>query len=484
MGDLDRGRARARPRRSTCTATSTPPPARRTACSGWPRCAWPRATARRRERLLQRALPLARWSVISMHLLQRIYGTMIAAAPDRGRRARVVDQAEATLGETDHCLFCDVMLAVPAAIACADVGDLDDARRHLAPPRSPPPGGRAPPGRRAPSGGAGPRRAGRGRPRQLRGALGARGRTLRAGRSHPGCGSLPGVRGRCDQRLSETESACRLCFVIQANASDSDVVLIMMVHVPPLEAGPTSTPGRTLMRRPPRTAAGALAAALAFGAGSPVAAAAGHIDPAKPGHVKVQKSDKGSQKPAAAPRDLARTEARLVKGGEGEPHRPHRGPRRRRAGQRGGRPGRPHRAGDGSSVQAPASALDLRSVRKAVKDIRPQNYDKVINDLRHAARLAAAITEARAALEGEPAAPVLELEVAQAALDAAVAKALLITASSSKDELRAVKADLQAAQTTFGIVRDHLDGLSDDGSDDESQEEPVEDEPVVDPVLP
>ena len=46
-----------------------------------------RAEARR---LLQRALPLARWSVIAMHLLQRIYGTMIIAAadprPPRGRR--------------------------------------------------------------------------------------------------------------------------------------------------------------------------------------------------------------------------------------------------------------------------------------------------------------------------------------------------------------------------------------------------------------
>ena len=44
----------------------------------------------------------------------------------------MVDRAEATMGEADHCPFCDVMLAVPAAIACADVGDLDAARRHLA----------------------------------------------------------------------------------------------------------------------------------------------------------------------------------------------------------------------------------------------------------------------------------------------------------------------------------------------------------------
>jgi DNA-binding SARP family transcriptional activator/tetratricopeptide (TPR) repeat protein len=84
------------------------------------------------QRLLHQALPLARWSVVSMHLLQRVYGTMIAAAPDAVSARAVVDQAEATLGEKDRCHFCAVMLAVPAAIACADVGDLDAARRHLA----------------------------------------------------------------------------------------------------------------------------------------------------------------------------------------------------------------------------------------------------------------------------------------------------------------------------------------------------------------
>ena len=36
------------------------------------------------------------------------------------------------MGEADGCPFCSVMLAVPAAIACADVGDVDDAHRHLA----------------------------------------------------------------------------------------------------------------------------------------------------------------------------------------------------------------------------------------------------------------------------------------------------------------------------------------------------------------
>lgn len=83
-------------------------------------------------RLLQRALPLARWSVVAAHLLQRIYGTMIAAAPTPAAARAVVDRAQATLGETDRCEFCVVMFAVPAAMACADFGDVEDARRYLA----------------------------------------------------------------------------------------------------------------------------------------------------------------------------------------------------------------------------------------------------------------------------------------------------------------------------------------------------------------
>jgi hypothetical protein len=82
--------------------------------------------------LLQQALPLARWSIIALHLLQRIYGTMIAAAPDPATARAVVDRAESTLGINDACPFCSVMLSVPATIACADSGDLDHAREHLA----------------------------------------------------------------------------------------------------------------------------------------------------------------------------------------------------------------------------------------------------------------------------------------------------------------------------------------------------------------
>jgi tetratricopeptide (TPR) repeat protein len=82
-------------------------------------------------RLLHKALPLARWSVISLHLMQRIYGTMIEAADTAAEARAVVDMAEATMSETDRCPFCAVMLAVPAAIACANAGDVDTARRYL-----------------------------------------------------------------------------------------------------------------------------------------------------------------------------------------------------------------------------------------------------------------------------------------------------------------------------------------------------------------
>lgn len=83
-------------------------------------------------RLLQRALPLARWSALSLHLLQRVYGTMILAAPDADTARSIVDRAESALGTEDRCQFCDIMLAVPATMACASVGDIEHARRHLA----------------------------------------------------------------------------------------------------------------------------------------------------------------------------------------------------------------------------------------------------------------------------------------------------------------------------------------------------------------
>jgi tetratricopeptide (TPR) repeat protein len=81
--------------------------------------------------LLERALPLARWSLVSKHLIQRVYGTMISAAPDPVAALEVVAQAEVVVVDIDRCGLCDVMLAVPSAIACADGGELDRARGYL-----------------------------------------------------------------------------------------------------------------------------------------------------------------------------------------------------------------------------------------------------------------------------------------------------------------------------------------------------------------
>jgi tetratricopeptide (TPR) repeat protein len=79
--------------------------------------------------LLQRALPLARWAIFGRCLLPRIYGTMIDAAGDPDEAVAVVERAEATLGVDEQCPFCGIMLAVPAARACAAAGDLPGARR-------------------------------------------------------------------------------------------------------------------------------------------------------------------------------------------------------------------------------------------------------------------------------------------------------------------------------------------------------------------
>ena len=56
---------------------------------------------------------------------------MIMAAPGPEAARAVVDRAESTLVKEDSCIFCSIMLAVPAAQACADMGDLEEARRHI-----------------------------------------------------------------------------------------------------------------------------------------------------------------------------------------------------------------------------------------------------------------------------------------------------------------------------------------------------------------
>lgn len=84
------------------------------------------------ERLLRRALPLARWSPLARHLLQRIYGTLIAAAPDTQSAMAVLGEALGVMDAGTSCLSCQIMVAVPASIACAEAGRLDDAAAFLA----------------------------------------------------------------------------------------------------------------------------------------------------------------------------------------------------------------------------------------------------------------------------------------------------------------------------------------------------------------
>jgi DNA-binding winged helix-turn-helix (wHTH) protein/tetratricopeptide (TPR) repeat protein len=81
--------------------------------------------------LLREAAVVARWSPISQHLLQRIYGTLIVAAPDRKAALAAVDEAAVVLDAPSSCELCQVMVEVPATIACAEAGRLEDAYRHL-----------------------------------------------------------------------------------------------------------------------------------------------------------------------------------------------------------------------------------------------------------------------------------------------------------------------------------------------------------------
>jgi tetratricopeptide (TPR) repeat protein len=83
------------------------------------------------ERLAREALPLARWSPLARHLVQRTYGTLIASAPDADAAVAVAEEAIAAVDEPSRCEYCDVMVAVPSAAAFASVGRLDEAHAEL-----------------------------------------------------------------------------------------------------------------------------------------------------------------------------------------------------------------------------------------------------------------------------------------------------------------------------------------------------------------
>lgn len=75
--------------------------------------------------LLDDALAVARESNVGFHLLDRIYGARITAAPDPEAALAVVEDAESSVqGPLETCPGCRITLAVPVAIAAARGGDL------------------------------------------------------------------------------------------------------------------------------------------------------------------------------------------------------------------------------------------------------------------------------------------------------------------------------------------------------------------------
>ncbi len=239
------------------------------------------------------------------------------------------------------------------------------------------------------------------------------------------------------------------------------------------------------MNRTARTAAGAVALAVALGTGSPVAGAAPNSGHGKPtqthgahgDHGKGGRQDKGDRALRRVLRAIAKEDARLA-----------------RVQHRSSRLGDGVQAALSTNIDAERQALadledsleagdgsvDLGEVRDSLRELRSQNYEQVVNWLRQADRFGAKLDAAAAALAADPAAPqeLLDLVVAaQDSLDAAVTGALAIDGSSSRDELRAVQAELAAAHEALGAVLDYLEGDETEGdeSEEESSEEGVDD---------
>lgn len=233
-------------------------------------------------------------------------------------------------------------------------------------------------------------------------------------------------------------------------------------------------------------AAGAVALAIALGGAGPVAAAApaGHGKPpqAQGAHGQGGKGGHGpSTDQARRPvlRQIAQVDARL---------------------DRTLRESRTS-ALDGDALTAVQTNIDadhklladlatslqggtttVADARAALRGLHPEIYTQVTNFLRQGSRLSAALDEASAAVAA-PAELADALAAAGAALDSAMANAVLLTASSSRDDVRAVQADLAAAAAALGPVLDYLEGLA-DGTDDDAVDPVDPTDPVEDPTVP
>ncbi len=83
-------------------------------------------------RLLGRARSLAHRSDIVTHLLVRVFGTMIQAAPDPRKATAVLRHAERELAQVGACEPCSMGYLTSAATASARAGELDRARSFIA----------------------------------------------------------------------------------------------------------------------------------------------------------------------------------------------------------------------------------------------------------------------------------------------------------------------------------------------------------------
>jgi hypothetical protein len=112
-----------------------------------------------------------------------------------------------------------------------------------------------------------------------------------------------------------------------------------------------------------------------------------------------------------------------------------------------------------TTVSTAGDTTDLRQARRDLRALREENYVLAVNVLRHAAHLGEATDDAEAL----------------ALVDSAVAKALAITASSPKADVKAARADLVAAQA---LLDDDADATETEPSP-ETEPEPSVEEPVA-----
>jgi hypothetical protein len=121
-----------------------------------------------------------------------------------------------------------------------------------------------------------------------------------------------------------------------------------------------------------------------------------------------------------------------------------------------------------ATVTTAGDTTDLRQARRDLRTLREENYVLVVNVLRHAVHVGEAATD-----DAE----------ATALVDSAVAKALAVTASSPKADVKAARADLVAAQALLDDDADATDDTDEtEGTETETDPEPSVEEPVA-PVV-